>query len=385
MAVKPSQLTPATTLLLTDLVIVNASGITKTATLSLLGLTIQGAGFQFDGAAPNNLLPIVKALATGLTGSLSFTNVFMALVPKGAGGVLAALPDSTLVGGNPRGLNSVDWQTVRVLASQVAAALESTISGGRSNSILAVASDGTISGGFLNSIVAGSLGATIGGGSNNSINAVQAPTIGGGQFNTMNTGGNNCTIAGGSTNSQTGGGNSMTISGGTSNVVGAQGGTIPGGEFASTRAIQYMYSYAGGRFSVTGDAQLDELPLRISTPSATPVAMSSNGATADATTQYTLANNSCALVTFEVAARDTATGNCGAYTFTVLAKRGASAAATSIVGAPTVVTIAEDAGFSAADFAVTADTTNGSVRGTFTGIAATTTHAAARVRATYVQ
>ena len=59
------------------------------------------------------------------------TNVNAAIVPKGNGGILGAVPDGTSAGGNARGQYAVDLQTLRTNASDVASGNYSTIPGGR--------------------------------------------------------------------------------------------------------------------------------------------------------------------------------------------------------------------------------------------------------------
>ena len=62
------------------------------------------------------------------------SNVGIALVPNGQGGVMAAIPDGTATGGNTRsGGYCVDLQTTRTTATQVASGSYACIPGGNSN------------------------------------------------------------------------------------------------------------------------------------------------------------------------------------------------------------------------------------------------------------
>jgi uncharacterized protein (TIGR02145 family) len=70
----------------------------------------------------------VKFLATNVA-----TDVDFVISPKGTGAILAQQPDGTTAGGNNRGANSIDLQTIRVDAAQVASGDYSTIIGGRNN------------------------------------------------------------------------------------------------------------------------------------------------------------------------------------------------------------------------------------------------------------
>lgn len=58
------------------------------------------------------------------------TNIPLVLQPKGTGALQAQQTDSTATGGNARGANAVDWQTLRNGAGQVASGQNSFIGGG---------------------------------------------------------------------------------------------------------------------------------------------------------------------------------------------------------------------------------------------------------------
>jgi len=81
-----------------------------------------------DATGINSSVP-VNALIVANAGA----NVDAALSPKGAGAVLAQIPDATTTGGDKRGTNAVDWQTSRTTNAQVASGTYSTILGGRNN------------------------------------------------------------------------------------------------------------------------------------------------------------------------------------------------------------------------------------------------------------
>ena len=71
---------------------------------------------------------------SGIVASGTADSIPVFLVPKGVNGYLsAAIPDNTLVGGNARGANAVDWSTRRGAANQVASGTSSVIGGGDSN------------------------------------------------------------------------------------------------------------------------------------------------------------------------------------------------------------------------------------------------------------
>lgn len=65
-------------------------------------------------SSPNGTVPVHALRAVG-----DETNIDVALVPKGTGALLTAVPDGTSAGGNKRGANAVDLVTNRSSASQV--------------------------------------------------------------------------------------------------------------------------------------------------------------------------------------------------------------------------------------------------------------------------
>lgn len=67
------------------------------------------------------------------TATNAASNINAAIVPKGTGGVIAAVPDGSATGGNARGTNAVDLQTNRNANTQVASGTNSFIGGGRRN------------------------------------------------------------------------------------------------------------------------------------------------------------------------------------------------------------------------------------------------------------
>lgn len=82
-------------------------------------------------AAPNGTVNVTALSVTG--GS---TNNVAAIVPKGTGAFQLAVSDNTATGGNIRGANAVDLQTLRDFNTMVASGDYSTIGGGKSNKAL---------------------------------------------------------------------------------------------------------------------------------------------------------------------------------------------------------------------------------------------------------
>ena len=131
-----------------------------------------------------------------LTPNSTQANVDLVISPKGTGALLAQQPDGTTTGGNNRGNRSVDFQTYRTDATQVANGAYSFIGSGASNTANADYSFvGGGSGNLANagySVVSGGSGNTanagysfVGGGSGNLANAGYS-LVAGGEGNTAN-------------------------------------------------------------------------------------------------------------------------------------------------------------------------------------------------------
>ncbi len=111
-------------------------------------------------ASPNATVNTTALAVTGGT-----TDNDAAIVPKGTGALLAAIPDNTTTGGNKRGTHAVDLQTLRIGAANVASGISSVITGGQNNTNSGNYS--VLSGGNSNSI--SDADSVISGGSGNSI------------------------------------------------------------------------------------------------------------------------------------------------------------------------------------------------------------------------
>lgn len=113
-----------------------------------------------DTACAPDVIVVIEP-STFITG----TDVGVALVPRGTGGVSLSAPDLTPAGGNCRGESAVDLQIKRAAATQIASGITSGIGGGENNE--ASGTHSCIPGGLSNtasgniSLAAGS-GATAG-------------------------------------------------------------------------------------------------------------------------------------------------------------------------------------------------------------------------------
>jgi hypothetical protein len=215
----------------------------------------------------------------------------------------------------------------------------------------------------------------VAGGSQNTASGGNSSVLGGGNCSATSS---FAVCIGGAGNTASGFGS--TNLGGNGNVANATY-ALAGGFSATNRSIP-SFSYAAGSASVNGDAQTEIFVLRNTTTDATATAITI-GATAPSTTnQVILPNNSAYFFTGEVVSGVTGGGDTKGWTIEGVIKRGAGVGTTALVGTPTVTSLYGDAGAATWTIAVTADTTNGGLRVTFTGQAATTIRTVAQIRTT---
>lgn len=157
------------------------------------GATLQSSDITIDDATTSTQANVT--LANVHSGQ---TNSALVLTPKGTGAlILGPKPDGTSTGGNARGANSVDLQTVRSAANQVPSAARCFIGGGQRNIVTdtesgtiagygnSIASPYSAAGGFSNTISAGG-GSSALFGESNSVGTSHAAAFGAGSTNTVN-------------------------------------------------------------------------------------------------------------------------------------------------------------------------------------------------------
>ena len=175
------------------------------------------------------------------------------------------------------------------------------------------------------------------------------------------------------------------VGGGYNNTANAQYSAIMGGAAGTTRSILGNHVFPACIEPISGVGGVSQaalLVLGVQTTDATATALRSTTAAAGTTNQVILPNNSAYFFTGEVVSGVTGGGNTKGWTIEGVIKRGANAAATTLVGTPTVTSNYADAGASTWTIAVTADTTNGGLAVTFTGQASTTIRTVAQIRTT---
>jgi hypothetical protein len=157
------------------------------------------------------------------------------------------------------------------------------------------------------------------------------------------------------------------------NAIGFGSGTSASATSSEAHGLQSIarvygqISSASGQFGTLGDAQHGQYNMRIQTSNATPTEAFLDGSSA----RLVLPNNSAFMFEADVVCRRTdSTGTVGAWKLTGLIFRDASAATTAIQSSVSKTTIAKTP--STLDINATADTTNGSLTMTVTGVASQT-------------
>lgn len=243
-----------------------------------------------------------------LTPNSTETNVDVVLQPKGTGAILAQQPDGTTTGGHNRGTNSVDLQMNRNSASGVVSGNYSCCPGGWGNIV-----------------------------SNSYTFAAGGSAIASGTFSS-------------------GIGSVLTASASYSSVFG----------YNAISNKYGQYSRASGRISANGDSQTSELLMRKQTTNATETEIFLDGSSA----RLTLINNSILSCYVMIVGKTAAAVTGYSYHRKVVIAKGGTSATTVLLQNETIGTDYE--ADVAATIAITADTTNGALKITVTGIASTT-------------
>ena len=355
--------------------------------------------------------------------SVSATDGNIVLSPNGTGAIQAQIADGASSGGDARGDNAVDLQTVRSSASQVASGEWAVVSGGSNNTAGTQVS--VIGGGFGNEISGGlgfgsgilsgisnsdinSTASVISGGNSNSISgsefsfigvgglggtananriinsghaAIVAGAnqlivgsalsdsiynfIGGGASNTIGDGAYNCkyNIIIGGTSNQIGTSSEVefgTVLGGARNFVEADYGIASGKEAVASHISEA--AHASGYFATEGDAQFSKMVLRAETSDATPAELSTTGFVPAAfEDRISLSANTAYRFRVDAAAREDSTGDTAWWEISGCIKMGPLPASTALIGS-LYITNDFDAGASSWALNVTADTANDSLK-----------------------
>lgn len=334
--------------------------------ITIVGTTISATGGgggltnfteSVNTSAPNAIVPVVQLLATNAA-----TNVDVALTTKGSGALLAQIPDSTTTGGNKRGNNAIDFQTLRTANTQVALGARSTILNGTSNTITSNGSNGFIGGG-TSATVSNANAAVIAG--NSGTASASSSFVAAGTACTAS-GNDSAVICG---NSNVASGSRSFIGGGLGNEATGEASWIPGGARAITRGLYGAYAWSGARRAATGDNQCIGLTVQGTTSGNTPTILTANLGGAGSTNVMVLPNNSCWTGTVHITGRSTG-GDVYYLRLDVVGARGANAATTTVKATNPAYTFTDTA-LVGVSGTVVANTTRGSLEVEVTGLPAT--------------
>ena len=326
---------------------------------------VVGFSNQQNITAPNNLIPVSYFLGSGA----AFVDIDVAFEPKGAGSILAQIPDNTIVGGNKRANRCVDLQLQRNVNTQVASGAASGILSGAFNT--ANGAQSVVAGGNSNNVQRQF--DVIVGGQGNSTNGTGYSFIGSGASNSI-TGGNSNVIDGGDSNVETVG-SYMSIGGGFRNSLSGSFSAIVGGQNGSDRGVQGAVifsnaSYSG--FQGAADSQSGVYVMRRATANAVQTALSTGqNAAPTATTIPLLPDNSAFGFVAQVTGKSSTADDAIFITLTGLIRRGVGIASTTLTGAVVKVVNGATAGAAAWTADAAADTVFGGISILVTGAAAT--------------
>lgn len=289
-----------------------------------------GGGLTYFAESLNSSSPNTFTTISSLTAVGANAYAALALTPKGAGPLLMQVPDNSTTGGNARGNSAIDLQTKRGAASQVASAQDSVVIGQRNTA----SGTGAISIGDTNAVTSSAYGSAFGG-FTNAVSGYAAVALGG-----------------------------------SNNIADGNWSTALGGKWLYTRTIigSTMFGAAASTLASSGKRQGELHAWAVQTSNNTATAMTTDGSASPSTANQLLLNdNSMVSVIGTVSARQGSTGDSSSWSFAACVKRGANAAATSVLGTPTVTVIGADSGASTWVVAIVADTTNGALRILVTG------------------
>jgi hypothetical protein len=296
----------------------------------------------------------------------------------GAGGsvTLCYIAQNTLT--NRDSFNtSQNWVTINNTSNGGAYNTFSTNAGGYNNRTVGIYA--VVSGGLNNT--SNNNYSVVAGGNSNSAGGQYGTTSGG---NINNNQGNYSTISGGSNNSSFS--SYSTIVGGYTNSVNADHSVI-NGSYGKDRSIigNSISSACFAPITTTqGASQSSLLVLGRQTTNATATVLCSDSSAATTTNQVILPNNSAYVFQGTCIANITGGSTTSGWKFEGVIKRGANAASTTLVAAVTPTVIAQDVAAATWVLAITADTTNGGIAVTVTGVAATTIRWVSKIESTEV-
>ena len=314
-----------------------------------VGQYISGTSIANDtyvAAISGTALTLSKVASGSSTSTLSFYTPHGIVV---GGGNNQATGSYSFIGGGGDAGTAANRNVASGAWSFVGGGMRNTASG--LGAVVVGGGDGTAT--YANT--ASGQGAFVGGGINNTVNNAYS-TVGGGGLNACS-------------------GQYSFVGGGYFNGANSNFSTIAGGTFGTARSITGNTVFSANFIPIAfaaGVSQAALLVLARETTNATATVLCSDANAAGTTNQVILPNNSAYYFKGSVIANVTGAANGAAWSIEGAIMRGANAASTVLIDTPSVNRVACSAGATAWVVAVTADTTNGGIAVTVTGVASTT-------------
>lgn len=307
-----------------------ANGNTYQYTTSWQSVSYSASGLTYFTEAQNTTAPNATVPVDSLTAVTATTNGDIAIVPKGSGAILGNIPNNTLTGGNKRGANAVDLQTIRGNTLQVASGDWSFIGGGNSNT-----ASGTYSAAFgAQTTASGNIGSFSAGWLNTASGGSSAALGFGNQASStyaISLGSNNISSAGAAFSVN----ENNTASGARSFVSGYY--STASGELSTVMGY-YCHSFGvkgrwvtGQGYAVLGDAQKSIFTLSKRTTDTTTTVLGIDNSTPSVTNQITLQNNNSIRFKGTIIARQSGSTNTSAWDIDGIIQRGVGAATTTLL------------------------------------------------------
>jgi hypothetical protein len=322
--------------------------------------------------AETTAVPNATVAVNSLTPVAGTTNADFAIVPKGTGAILAAIPDNAVTGGNKRGANALDLSTKRVAAVDVASGASSIVLGERGRATNA--NSFAVGLGATGSISSGSASISIGNwttasgtqsfslGSRCDATGLSSVSIGGYQYGATTASGESSFASGGATAS---GNFSLAI--GPGNIASGNH-SVATGTNSHTFGIIGRQAHSAGQESTAGDSQASKFILRERTTGNTATTLTSDSNAAGTLNQVILSNQSAYRFKGTIVGKQSGSVNAAVWDIDGFIVRGANAAATTL-NVSNVTLIQNTPAWGTPTLA--ADTTNGGLRVQVIGAATT--------------
>ena len=362
------------------------NGNTYQYTTSWQTVSYSAGGLTYFTEAQSTASPNATVNVDSITAVSTTTNADFAVIPKGTGAIISAIPDGTATGGNKRGANAVDLQTTRNQPTYVASGSQSVVLGGYGNK--ATGSNDTTLGGYFNTAqgtysvacgfqsTASGAGSFAGGNSTAGANydfAFGNTCVSAGYYGNVAMGYQN-TVTSGLASTVFGGGNIVNwfyqfAAGNNHRLTSGDGSAALG---KSTMDDGYGRSMYGRQGWVRGDTQSSKIILNRRTTDATASVLvidSPAGNTPVVGNQMTLQNNNVFRIKGSITGKQSGSTNVGVWDIDCVIVRGANAASTVIAGSANVNLVVNTGSFG--NPTLTANTTLGCLTVTVIGALAT--------------